>query len=512
MIPSTNQTDTHVLAQLFGIHKYFPGVHALKGVDFQLYRGEIHALVGENGAGKSTLMHILAGVYQPDSGSIFFNGNPNTRIENERIAQDLGIAIVYQEKSLVNSLNVAENIFFGRQPVHRWSIINHKLLYEKANAILDQLGLDINPKMLVGRLSPAQQQMVEIAKALSLNAQMVILDEPTSSLTEPEIVSLYRVLRRLKNQGVGIIFISHRLAEVFDITDRVTVLKDGEFRGTYNIDQITPEKIISLMVGRDIKKTQHSTKNNSEVGNVVLEVRSLSDRTKVRDINFYVRSGEILAFAGLAGAGRTEMALALFGASSRQAGEILINHKKVKIQSTEDAIAAGIGYLPEERRDAGLFLQMSISRNISIGNLKRFGTWWLNDREMDSIAEEYRQTLSITSPNVLNLVQNLSGGNQQKVVLAKWLLLKPKILIVDEPTRGIDVGAKAEVHNLLRALAADGTAIILISSELPEILDVADRIMVMREGQISGELTAEEATEEKILRYASTIAEAQYGD
>jgi len=502
------QNESFPILEMKGIHKYFPGVYVLKGVDFDVYRGEVHALVGENGAGKSTLMHILAGVHQQNSGTIFFNQRIDIQIENEHMAQRIGIGIVFQDQSLISTLSVAENIYAGRQLANRWGIINYRALYEKAGELLDVLGMDIDPKTPLSHLSPAQQQQVEIAKALSVDAQLLIFDEPTSSLTETEITALFDVIERLKKKNVGIIYISHRLEEIFKVADRVTVLKDGEHRGTFPVSEITPDDLISLMVGRDfLKDIIRDDEVISKDNPVVLEVRHLYDRTIVRDANFTARAGEITAFAGLAGSGRTELAMAIFGAVPKDSGEILLHGKCVCVNSPKDAIRAGLGYLPEDRKEAGLFLEMSISQNIVAARLEIFGSWWINDRKCDTVAEEYSKKLNIASPHVRISVQKLSGGNQQKVILSKWLLLNPEVLIVDEPTRGIDVGAKREVHILLHQLARKGTAVILISSELLEILSVADRIYIMREGRITGELTRHNATEEKILRYASISME-----
>ena len=487
-----------------GIHKRFPCAYALKEVDFDVRRGEVHALVGENGAGKSTLMHVLAGVHQQDSGTISFNGRPDTHIENERMAQDIGIGMVFQERSLVSTLNVAENIFAGRQPANKWGIINYRKLFGQTTTLLDTLGMMIDPRAEVGRLSPAQQQQVEIAKALSLNAQLLIFDEPTASLTETETAMLFDLIRELKRKGVGIIYISHRLEEIFEVADRVTVLKDGEYRGTFNVGEVTIDELISLMVGRDFLSDIVRKDDVLSGGNpVVLEVRHLTDHRVVKDVSFSIRGGEVTAFAGLAGSGRTELAMAIFGASGKVAGEVLLHGKPVRIGSPRDAIEAGLGYLPEDRKQAGLFLEMSVAGNVAAANLRAFGSLWMDDRQICEKARYYRELLRITCPSVKATVQNLSGGNQQKVVLARWLLLNPKVLIVDEPTVGIDIGAKREIHALLHKLARQGTAVVMISSELPEILAIADRIFVMREGRISGELSHTEATEEKILHYAS---------
>ena len=480
-----DSVDIAPLLSMHGIHKRFPGVHALKGVNLEVRCGEVHALVGENGAGKSTLVHLLAGVYQPDEGRIDFDRAKDVRIADEHAAQALGIAIVFQERSLFGDLSVAENIFAARQPIKRLGRINRRELLDQTRALLRQVSLDASPDSLVGDLAPAQQQMVEIAKALSLKARLMIFDEPTAAFTDAETRALFNVIRRLKEQRVAIIYISHRLEEIFEIGDRVTVLRDGENQGAFGISQTSPAHLISRMVGRDLARCRVGEAPAS--GPAILEVRNLGG------VSFAARAGEVLAFAGLAGAGRTEMALALFGA--RGGACVRLNDKEVQIRSPSDAIAAGIGYMPEDRKEAGLFLEMSVAQNIVGARLDRF-------REQERIAEEFRQRLRIACRSVRQPVQNLSGGNQQKVVLAKWLLVNPKVLIVDEPTRGVDVGAKAEVHLLLRELARQGAAVIVISSDLPEVLAVADRILVMREGRVTGELPFGEATEERILRYA----------
>ena len=492
------------LLSINGIEKSFPGVRALRGVDFEVRRGEVHALCGENGAGKSTLMHILSGVHQPERGSIWFNGHADIRIRNEHEAQALGIGMVFQERSLVGCLSIAENIFAGRQPANRFGVIDRAAMAAQAGEALARLGLELGPEALVENLSLAEQQMVEIAKALSLDARLLIFDEPTSALTASETAALFRTICQLKERDAGIIYISHRLEEVFRIADRVTVLKDGENRGTFEIGSVTPAALISLMVGRELASRPARRARESNAVHPALEVRGLIDCSRLRDVSFSVYPGEILAIAGLCGAGRTELALAVFGAAPRRGGEIRVEGVPVRIDSPADAMAAGIGYLPEDRRDAGLFLDMPVTANIVAARLEQFGRWRLNDGRMAAVAAQYRQALGISTPDLRTPIENLSGGNQQKVVLARWLLRSPKVLIVDEPTRGIDVGAKAEVHDLLRRLADQGTAVVLISSELPEILAIADRILVMREGRISAELLGRQATEHEILRYAAT--------
>ncbi len=497
-----------VLLSMHGIRKRFGGVQALNGVNLDVRAGEVHALVGENGAGKSTLMHILAGVHQPDEGRIDLDGIQQVVLANEHAAQQSGIAIVFQERSLFSSLNVAENIFAGRQPV-AWGRIKGKQLYQDTTVLLRQVGLGCDPKTPLNELSAAQQQMVEIAKALSLNAKLIIFDEPTAALTETETTALFRVITDLKRRNVAVVYISHRLEEIFRIADRVTVLKDGVGQGTFEVSEINTDRLITLMVGRAL--SFHRTEvQDASAAPVMLEVKGLSDRsleievkTVLREISFKVRQGEIVALAGLCGAGRTELALSIFGARPRDSGEIFVGGRQVEIHSPADAIAVGLAYVPEDRKEAGLFLDMTIAQNTAVGSLKEFGTWWFDDAKGHAKAEEFRNRLRIASYSAKQVVQSLSGGNQQKVVLARWLLIRPKILIVDEPTRGIDVGAKAEVHNLIRDLARAGTGIVVISSDLPEVLAVASRILVMREGRITGELSGADATEEKIMRYAS---------
>jgi ABC-type sugar transport system ATPase subunit len=492
-----------------GIHKRFPGVHALKGVDFDLNYGEVHALVGENGAGKSTLMLILAGVYPPDSGTIMYNGQANVSISSERKAQEMGIAIVYQERSLFPLMSVAENIFAGRQPVTAVGTMDYPTLYARSRTLLESLDLDIDPRSPLNELSYAQQQMVEVAKALSLNAKMLILDEPTGALTAVETESLFKVIRRLQGQGVGIVYISHRLEEIFRIADRASVLKDGEMQGTSPVAETTPKNLVRRMVGRDMLY-DFKPRVVSADAPVVLKVVNVSDPSKVaagqvrlQNVHLTVRKGEIVALAGLEGSGRNELALAIFGAHKFAQGEVYIDGRRVHIKSPDDAIAHGIGYLPPDRKDSGVFLDMSIANNIASARLGLFGNWWWNEGKLEQVADEYRHKLQVASPTVRRLVQTLSGGNQQKVVISKWLLVDPKLLIVNEPTRGIDVSVKVEVHRLLRELADQGKAIIVVSSELPEVLAVADRIAVMRGGRITGEMSRAEATEEAIMSLAS---------
>jgi ribose transport system ATP-binding protein len=493
------------------IHKSFPGVRVLKGVSFEVRAGEVHALVGENGAGKSTLMNILAGVHQPDAGEISFDGQESVVIADERTAQQLGIAIVFQERSLFSTLSVAENIFAARQAVGRFGRIDRAKMRSDARALLDRLGLGaINPATPVGELSPAEQQMVEIAKALSLDAKLIIFDEPTAALTETETAALFRVIGGLRAGGVGIIYISHRLEEIFHIADRVTVLRDGELQGTLAVAETNTDDLVRRMVGREVALHQRRTDQADEAGPALLEVRGLTDADELRharpflcDVSFSVRAGEVVVFAGLAGAGRTELALSIFGMRPRAAGEIFVAGERVEINSPADAIRAGLGYASEDRKELGLFLDRTIAENISVARLAEFGSWWLDDRRAATVAAEFSRKLRVACRGPRQAVGTLSGGNQQKVVLAKWLLADPRVLIVDEPTRGIDVGAKTEVHQLLFELAREGRAVVVISSDLPEVLAVADRIIVMREGRVSGELDGPSATEEQVMRLAS---------
>jgi ribose transport system ATP-binding protein len=499
----------NTLLAMRNIRKRFGGVQALDGVSFGVRAGEVHALVGENGAGKSTLMHILVGVHQPDEGEIDLDGRENVVLSNEHAAQKCGIAIVFQERSLFSSLTVAENIFAGRQPISPWGNIRRNELYRQTAALLAEVGLRCDPRTPLSDLSAAQQQMVEIAKALSLNAKLIIFDEPTAALTDTETTTLFRVIGQLKQRGVAVIYISHRIEEIFKIADRVTVLKDGVGQGTFDVPGISADDLIRSMVGRRLTFDRGARANLSGAP-VMLEIQNLNDhgleaevRTALRNISFKVHRGEIVALAGLCGAGRTELALSIFGARPRESGKIYIAGREANIRSPAEAVAAGLAYVPEDRKEAGLFLDMTIAQNATATGLRQFGTWWFDDAQGCERAEEFRKKLRIASHSVKQVVQSLSGGNQQKVVLAKWLLIRPRVLIVDEPTRGIDVGAKSEVHSLLRELAREGTAVLVISSELPEVLALADRVLVMREGRITGEVPGAEATEEKIMRYAS---------
>lgn len=490
-----------VVLQVKNIVKNFAGVQALKGVDFDVMEGEVHALCGENGAGKSTLMHILSGVYPQDSGDIYFN-NEKIKPANQKHAQKLGIGIVYQERSLVNGISVAENIFAARQPVKWASFIDFKKLYSDAEKLLKELDIHIDPKAMVGELSPAMKQMVEIAKALSLSPKILILDEPTATITKREIEPLFKLIKVLKRRKMAIIYISHRLVEIFDIADRVTVFKDGSHVATELTQNIDTAWIVNKMVGRDLEFTRVPSEAQCEK---VLECKNLNSRL-FKDVSFYLKRGEILSFAGLVGAGRTEVMRAIFGTDKKQSGEIYIEGKKAKIKTPKDAIKYGIGYLPEDRREQGLFLEMSVSKNIISASWQKLcKTFLTNAVKGNEAAEDMVKKLHIVTPSIKQKVVNLSGGNQQKIIVAKWLLACPSIMIVDEPTRGIDVGAKAEIYSLLRQLARQGTSIIVISSELPEVLALSDRIYVMHNKMIRAEMSGDEATEEHIMKYASGL-------
>jgi ABC-type sugar transport system ATPase subunit len=482
------------------VSKSFPGVHALVDVDLDVVAGEVHAIVGENGAGKSTLMNILAGIYQPDAGSIALEGQP-VHVDGPRRAMALGIAMIHQELNLAPNLSVAENIFLGRAP-NRGGLIDWRRLDFEARALLERLGIDLDVRETVENLSVARQQMVEIAKALSLDARAIIMDEPTSALTERETTALFGIIGRLKAEGVAVVYISHRLDEIFRIADRVTVLRDGRLVGSALIADITPSQVIGMMVGREL--TALFPKAEVEAGPAVLEVRHVSRAGVLHDISFSVRRGEILGLAGLVGAGRTELARAIFGADRIDDGEILLDGRPVRIVAPHDAIRHGMGFVTEDRKLHGLVLGMSVRENATLAILRELTHFGLVSFALErQLAGEYVRQLDIRTPSIDQEVLNLSGGNQQKVVLAKWLATRPRVLILDEPTRGIDVGAKAEVHALMSRLATAGVAILMISSELPEILGMSDRILVIRQGQVSAEFSRAEATQEKILASAA---------
>ena len=479
-------------------------MRALHDCQFELVPGEVHALMGENGAGKSTLMKILAGIYQRDSGEILLDGK-SVNITSPRMAQDLGIGIVHQELNLMNHLTAAQNIYIGREPRTRTGLfLDEKAMNRSAAAIFEQMHLKLDPRTLVGELTVAKQQMVEIAKALSFKSKILIMDEPTAALNNAEIAELFRIIKQLIAQGVGVIYISHKMDELKQISDRVTVLRDGEYVGTKITSQTTVSTIINMMVGRELAD---AGKPMLETGTseIILEVSNLNRGKHIRDVSFNLKRGEILGFAGLMGAGRTEVARAVFGADKIESGEIKIRGTKLHISSPSDAVAAGIGYLSEDRKHYGLALGMDVKANIVMSNLRQFLNlkFFLKTARIRATALEYIQKLNIRTPSAEQPVRLLSGGNQQKIVISKWLVRDCEILFFDEPTRGIDVGAKSEIYKLLNQLAAQGKAIVMISSELPEVLRMSHRIVVMCEGRITGELSAAEATQEKIMKFAT---------
>ncbi|MET3926858.1 sugar ABC transporter ATP-binding protein [Devosia sp. 2618] len=502
LIPASSaHDDVQPLVEMQDIDKSFPGVRALSKARFDLRPGEVHALMGENGAGKSTLMKILAGVYTRDAGEVRLDGQP-VEITSPRQAQDMGIGIIHQELALMRDLTAAQNIFIGREP-RRAFWLDERELNRRAQTIFDSMNLKLDPTVKVETLTIARQQMVEIAKALSYKSRVLIMDEPTAALNDAEIAELFAIINRLKAEGVGIVYISHKMDEIKRISDRVTIMRDGEFVGTVPAAETSIETIISMMVGRTLSNEKPVFPNTSAAP-VALEVRNLNRGREIRDVSFSVRKGEILGFAGLMGAGRTEVARAIFGADRREGGEIWVNGNRVGISSPQDAVRAGIGYLSEDRKNFGLATGLDVRNNIALPSLSRFtgigGV--LNDGAIHDTAVQYIKQLAIKTPSDAQEARLLSGGNQQKVVIAKWLLRDCDILIFDEPTRGIDVGAKSEIYKLLNALAAEGKAIIMISSELPEVLRLSHRIAVMCEGRLTGTLPGG-ASQEEIMRLAT---------
>ena len=491
------------LLEMCGIQKSFPGVHALDDCRFELERGEVHALVGENGAGKSTLMKVLTGVYTKDAGEILIDGQ-SAEIRNTRDAQELGISIIHQELNLMKDLTVAENIYIGRESMHG-RFLDKKTQNLRAAQLLNNLNIALSPLAVVGSLSVAKQQMVEIAKALSYqNTRILIMDEPSAALTEAEIEDLFRFIRRLKEKGVGIIYISHRMGELKQISDRITVMRDGRYVNTVNTADVTLEEIIRMMVGRVIYEQPKTHSAVALDSPVVLEAKHLCSKD-VKNVSFVLKKGEILGFAGLMGAGRTETMRLLYGADKKESGEVFVNGKAVHIRTPADAVRAGIGYLSEDRKRYGLCLQMSVANNTALPSLDELsGKITVNDHMVRAFAGVYKNRINIKAPSVDTQVRTLSGGNMQKVVVAKWLLRNCDILIFDEPTRGIDVGAKNEIYKLMGRLVQEGKSIIMISSEMEELMRMSDRIVIMCEGEKTGELLIEDATQEKIMSLAAS--------
>jgi ribose transport system ATP-binding protein len=494
------------LLTIEGVTKTFPGVRALEDVSFDLGRGEIHAVLGQNGAGKSTLMHILAGIVRPEKGRILMEGN-EVEIHSPARAQELGISIVHQELSVFPSRNVAENIFVGRLPTTRLGFVEQKAFYSRARGSLAALEVPVHPRTLVRDLSFSYRQLIEIAKALSYGGKVLILDEPTSALNEHETGILLRQLKRLKDSGVGIIYVTHRLREIFAVSDRITVLRDGHVVGTHRTAAVDPDAVITMMVRRSISAETELKAGGG--GKVLLRVRDLTISPRVNRVNLQLRAGEIVGLAGLAGAGQVEVGRAIAGLQPYRAAEITLGDRPFRVRTPWDAMRRGVVYLPADRRSEGLFLRLSVKQNIVASSLNKL-RWgpWINDIKARETAQQFVESLGIRTPSLDQSALKLSGGNQQKVVLARGLTVDAQIFIADEPTRGIDVGAKAEVYELLRRLAEEGKAILLISTELPEILAISNRIIVMHEGQVAGEVSGAEATEERIMALASgqTIA------
>lgn len=493
------------IVKVKGISKHFPGVQALYKVDLKVERGQIHALVGENGAGKSTLMKILSGIYHPDEGEIFFQGQ-QVHFRNARDALNTGISTIYQELLLCPNLRVAENIFLGREPTRNF-LLQRTQVFDQCQSDLDKMGFgDLDPRARISDLTVAQRQMVEIAKALHLDNDLIIMDEPTSSLTPTEVERLFQTMRQLKERGKGIIFISHRLDEVFEIADYVTVLRDGQLVASKPINEVSHNELVRMMVDRELAASLSERYSGGE-GEILLEVKNLTRQGHFEDISFILRRQEVLGFAGLIGAGRTELMRAIFGIDPIDSGEIWVQGRLAKIKSPQDAIRLGLGMATEDRKDDGLFGDLSVRENMTmahlgLGALTQALGFVRRNREQQ-VANEYVKSMDIRTPSLATPIISLSGGNQQKVILSRWLMTQPKILILDEPTRGIDVGAKAEIHRLIRQLAFEGHGIIVVSSELPELLAISDHIIVMREGHLTAQLETATTSQEEIMTYAS---------
>ena len=492
-----------VILKMNGIEKRFKGVYALKNFNFSLIQGEILALIGENGAGKSTLMKILSGIYKKDAGTIEYFGKP-LEVSGPKEAEENGISIVHQELNLMNHLTVAQNIFIGHEPLNKLGLIDDKLMIKRAEKIFQGMNVDINPAAKIGSLTVGKQQLVEIAKALTHNSKILILDEPTAALTESETKELFRIIKDLQIAGVSIVYISHRLDELFILSDRITVIRDGEYIDTKITKETNKDEIVNLMVGRVIYETPKTESKVAKDAKEILRVENLVVPGVVKDVSFSLKHGEILGFAGLMGAGRTETARAIFGADKFESGRIFVEGKEVSIKSPVDAIKSGIGYLSEDRKRYGLALGLPVFENMMMGNYDKFSNMLMvQNAKVKDTAEKEVESLNIKTPSINQLVKNLSGGNQQKVVIANWLIKECKVLIFDEPTRGIDVGARSEIYNLMEQLVSMGKSIIMISSDLVEILRMSDRILVMSEGKKTGELDIKGTTQDDIMKYAT---------
>ncbi|MBD2355648.1 sugar ABC transporter ATP-binding protein [Tolypothrix sp. FACHB-123] len=494
--------------EMRGIAKRFHGVPALQGVNLTIYPGEVHALMGENGAGKSTLMKILAGAYIADDGEIWINGQA-VKITDPGTARQAGINLIYQELNVAPNLTVTENMFMGSE-LQKGQFLDRKGMELEARRVLDSLGASFAPTDIVGTLAIAEQQQVEIARALKDNSRILVMDEPTAALSDRETERLFEVIRKLRNDGIAIIYISHRMEEIYALADRISVLRDGQYIGSLTREEITPQRLVQMMVGRSMQDFyEHQRQNNP--GAVVLEVRNISDGRKVKPASFQLRAGEILGLSGLVGAGRTEVSRLIFGADRKVSGEVFLNGKKLEINSPSDAIAVGIGYVPEDRKDQGLFLEMSSRKNIGLNRLKQDArSGIVNWASVNKIAADAVENFHIRLANLEIRAVDLSGGNQQKLLLARWLAINPRVLMLDEPTRGVDIGAKSEIYRIISDLAAQGVAIFMVSSELPEIVGMSDRVLVMREGELVGELDnspGKEISQENIMHYATGASE-----
>lgn len=495
----------HTVLQMKGIRKSFGETHALKDISFQLELGEVHALLGENGAGKSTLIKILGGIHQPDSGEILIDGE-KASIGSVRDARTYGISLIHQEIVNVPHLTVAENIFLGREPLAKWGLKDDKTIVEKAQHMVEKLGLNLDVRKQLGELTIAHQQMVEIVKAVSFDAKILVMDEPTSSLSDEEVERLFETIERLKQNNVSIVYISHRMDEIFRISDRITVIRDGEYIGTKATSETNADELVSMMVGRKLEN--YYTRTYSATEQEVLRVENLSKQDEFDNVSFAVNKGEILGFFGLVGAGRSEIMTALFGATGFDAGTVYLDGKEIKVKNPHKAIDSGIAMVPEDRKKKGLVLENTLSFNITLPSLKSvIDRVLISNRKKDETARKFMDDLSIKAPSPDAFASSLSGGNQQKVVLGKWLSTKPRLLILDEPTRGVDVAAKSDIYAIINELAAEGLAIIMVSSELPEIINMCDSVCVVRNGRIVRQLPKEQMSQENIIKYATGVEE-----
>jgi inositol transport system ATP-binding protein len=494
--------NAEYLLEVENVRKAFPGVLALDNVSFRLKRGHVHALMGENGAGKSTLMKIIAGIYQPDSGSFRLKGQ-EIRLTSPLDALQYGIAMIHQELNLMNFMTVAENIWIRREPLNGFGLVRHDEMRRRTKDLFDRLDIPIDPEVEVRDLSVANRQMVEIAKAVSYDSDILIMDEPTSALTDREVAHLFKIIRTLKAQGKGIVYITHKMNELFEIADEVSVFRDGRFVGEHPAAQVTRDEIIRMMVGRDV--TQMFPKLTVPIGDIVLSVKNLTLEGRFRDISFDLRKGEILGLAGLVGSGRSNVAETIFGVTPATSGTIAINGREIFMRNPAMAMDAGMAFLTEDRKETGCFLLLDVTANMQVALLRRqcVTAGFVQEGAVEKLCQEQKTRLRVRTPDLAEPVINLSGGNQQKVLIARWLMTNPRILILDEPTRGIDVGAKAEIHRLISELAAQGVAVLMISSELPEVLGMSDRVLVMHEGRMTGIVDRAEATQVKIMELAS---------